>query len=130
MKEFRIDFSQDELDGLRRRIDIARLPREWKGTGWSYGTDSDYLRKLLAYWRDEYDWRHRERELNRYPQFTCELDGTTIHFFHIRSSRKNAPALLLTHGWPDSLLRYAKLSPCCQTIILSYPRCEGVQQQR
>ena len=104
MKEFRIDFSQDELDGLRRRIDTARLPREWKGAGWSYGTDSDYLRKLLAYWRDEYDWRHRERELNRYPQFTCELDGTTIHFFHIRSSRKNAPA-------------------CCRTMILSYPRC-------
>ena len=125
MKEFRIDFSQDELDELHRRIDTARLPREWKGAGWSYGTDSDYLSKLLAYWRDEYDWRKRERELNRYPQFTCELDGTTIHFFHICSSRKNAPALLLTHGWPDSFLRYAKLFPLLPDYNLVVPSLPG-----
>ena len=125
MKEFRIDFSNNQLDDLRRRLDTARPPQPWNGALWDYGTDSDYLSKLLAYWRDEYDWRHRERELNRYPQFTCELDGTTIHFFRIRSSRENAPALLLTHGWPDSFLRYAKLFPLLPDYDLVIPSLPG-----
>lgn len=125
MNEFNIRFAEQQLDDLRRRLDMARLPQAWRGAGWSYGTDSDYLSKLLAYWRDEYDWRRRERELNRYPQFTCELDGVTIHFFHIRSSRENAPALLLTHGWPDSFLRYAKLFPLLPDYDLVVPSLPG-----
>ena len=84
MKRFSIDFSEKQMEELRQRIGRTRLPSAWNGGNWSLGTDSDYLQTLLAYWRDGYDWPRKQRELNQYPQFTCELDGLTIHFFHIR----------------------------------------------
>jgi len=89
------------------------------------GTDSEYLTALLNYWRNDYNWYHKERELDQYPQFTCELDGLTIHFFHIRSSRKGAKPLLLTHGWPDSFLRYAKIFPLLTDYDLVVPSLPG-----
>ena len=85
------------------------------------GTDSAYLHSLLNCWCEEYDWRRKEETLNRFPQFTCELDGMTIHFFHICSERKDAPTLLLIHGWPDSFLRYAKLFPLLTDFNLVVP---------
>ena len=125
MKEFSVDFDEKQLDDLRRRIAETRLPRTWDNSGWEYGTDGDYLRSLLEYWRGGYDWRRKERELNQYPQFTCELGGATIHFFHIRASREGAPALLLTHGWPDSFLRYAKVFPLLSDYDLVVPSLPG-----
>lgn len=85
------------------------------------GTDSAYLHSLLNCWCEEYDWRRKEETLNRFPQFACELDGMTIHFFPICSERKDAPTLLLIHGWPDSFLRYAKLFPLLTDFNLVVP---------
>ncbi len=68
-----------------------------------------YLQELAAYWRDRYDWRAWERELNEYPQFTTEIDGQTIHFLHIQSAEPNALPLMLTHGWPGSFVEFLKV---------------------
>ena len=125
MREFHIHFDEAQLDDLRGRIGATRFPQAWDGGGWEFGTDAGYLRALLAYWRDGYDWRRRERELNRYPQFTCALDGAVIHFFHIRGSDPDAPPLLLTHGWPDSFLRYAKAFPLLSAHDLVVPSLPG-----
>lgn len=124
MRGFNIHFDEKDLEALRRRIGETRLPRA-SVSGWELGMDNDYLSSLLAYWRDGYDWHKKEAGLNQYPQFTCELDGMTIHFFHIRSPRKGAPALLLTHGWPDSFLRYAKTFPLLSEFDLVVPSLPG-----
>ena len=125
MKSFRIHFAERELEDLRARIRLSRLPMIESNGDWALGADSAYLRSLLRYWCEEYAWRREEENLNRFPQFTCEVDGMTIHFFHIRSERDHAPALLLTHGWPDSFLRYAKLFPLLTDFNLVVPSLPG-----
>lgn len=124
-KPFRIHFAERELEDLRARIRSSRLPLVESAGDWSLGTDSAYLCSLLRYWCEEYDWGREEKYLNRFPQFTCELDGMRIHFFHIRSERDNAPTLLLTHGWPDSFLRYAKMFPLLTDYNLVVPSLPG-----
>lgn len=125
MEKFRIHFEEEQLDNLRRRIEGARLPKGPNIGDWRLGTDGDYLKSLLDYWRNRYDWSRKERELNQYPQFLCEIDGMTIHFFYIRGSRKDAMPLLLTHGWPDSFLRYAKVFPLLSDYDLIVPSLPG-----
>ena len=125
MKAFRIDFGKKQMDNLCKRISGTRLPRVWDDEKWSFGTNSHYLQKLLDYWCDGYDWFHKENELNQYPQFICELDGLNIHFFHIPASRKGGMPLLLTHGWPDSFLRYAKVFPLLSDYDLVVPSLPG-----
>ena len=125
MREFSIHFDEGQFADLRRRIGCTRLPQALGGESWQLGMDDAYLPQLLAYWQDSYDWRRKEQELNRYPQFTCELDGITVHFFHIRSARRGAPPLMLTHGWPDSFLRYAKVFPLLSDFDLVVPSLPG-----
>lgn len=125
MEEFSIHFGGEQMEDLRQRISRTRLPDTWNNGDWMLGTDSGYLQSLLAYWQDGYDWSRKERELNQYPQFTCELDGLTLHFFHIRGSHRGAPPLLLTHGWPDSFLRYAKVFPLLSGFDLVVPSLPG-----
>ena len=125
MKEFRIHFDEAQFEDLRSRIAATRLPGPLEDGSWRLGTDGGYLSALLAYWRDGYDWGRKEAELNRYPQFTCELDGVTVHFFHIRGTRQGAMPLLLTHGWPDSFLRYAKVFPLLSAFDLVVPSLPG-----
>ncbi len=125
MKEFTIHFDEAGIDNLRRRISDTRFPPALQDGNWDLGMDSDYLPSLLAYWRDSYDWFRKETELTQYPQFVCELDGLTIHFFHIRGSHKGNLPLLLTHGWPDSFLRYAKVFPLLFNFDLVVPSLPG-----
>lgn len=109
MERFHIQFRDEQWEDLRRRLRETRWPSAPQGGDWSLGTDRDELSALLDHWRDGYDGSRLERELDRYPQYTCELDGVTIHFFHIRAAQGGGLPLLLTHGWPDSFLRYAKV---------------------
>ena len=125
LKEFHIHFDEAEIENLQRRIRDSRFPLKAANESWNMGTDSDYLQSLLNYWCKEYDWQRKEQELNRFPQYTCELDGLTIHFFHIRSNHSAAPALLLTHGWPDSFLRYAKIFSLLPDYDLVVPSLPG-----
>ncbi|MFF8959399.1 epoxide hydrolase family protein [Streptomyces sp. NPDC014894] len=113
---FRIDVPQSELDALHARLDTARwaapLPGEVTGEragSWGAGVPSGWLRELADYWRHGYDWRRAERELNGFPQFTTVIDGQRVHFLHVRSARPDATALILTHGWPGSVVEFLDL---------------------
>ncbi|WP_225724625.1 MULTISPECIES: epoxide hydrolase family protein [unclassified Nocardia] len=103
---FRIEIPQEQLDDLRARLDAARLPAPLPGDDWDTGVPVHWLRELVEYWRTEYDWRAAEAELNRYPQFITEIDGQRVHFLHIRSAEPAATPLLLTHGWPGSVVEF------------------------
>lgn len=103
---FRIEIPQQQLDDLRNRLDNARWPAPLPGDGWDTGVPTTWLRELVDYWRTEYDWRAAEAQLNSYPQFTTEIDGQRIHFLHVRSPEPDALPLLMTHGWPGSIVEF------------------------
>ncbi|MFI9503192.1 epoxide hydrolase family protein [Nocardia sp. NPDC052566] len=122
IRPFRIDIPQAELDDLRSRLTATRRPDTVPGTGsdWARGIAPDYLAELAEYWRDGFDWRAQERRLNSFDQFVTEIDGQTIHFFHVRSPEPDAVPLLLTHGYPSSVVEFLELiGP------LSDPRAHG-----
>jgi pimeloyl-ACP methyl ester carboxylesterase len=106
---FRIEISQDRLDDLRRRLDATRWPAALPGDDWSTGVPTAWLRELVDHWRLGYDWRAAEAELNRFPQFTTVIDGQRIHFLHVRSPHEEALPLVLTHGWPGSVVEFLDL---------------------
>ncbi len=109
MERFTIHIGDEVLADLKRRLAATRFPDQIPGTGWRYGTDLDYMRELVAYWRDRYDWRVHERELNRLEHYRTEIDGQQIHFVHARSRHENALPLLLVHGWPGSFVEFLKV---------------------
>src|SRR5215470_14075188 len=104
MQPFRIDIPQADLDDLHRRLDNTRWPSELPGVGWQRGVPLSYLQELAGYWRTTYDWRAAERRLNQFPQFTAQIDGANVHFLHVRSPEPAARPLILTHGWPGSVV--------------------------
>jgi pimeloyl-ACP methyl ester carboxylesterase len=111
VEPFRIHVDDAVLDDLRERLARTRLPDEIDGTGWEYGIPYGYLRELVAYWRDTYDWRAHEAALNALPQFRTRIDGQTIHFVHAASPHAGALPLLLTHGWPGSIVEFLDVIP-------------------
>jgi epoxide hydrolase len=106
---FKIQVSEDVLADLRQRLALTRFPGEIREAGWDYGTDLRYLRELVGYWRDRFDWRAAERRLNQFDQFTTNIDGVDIHFVHQRSRNPNAMPLAVTHGWPGSVAEFTKI---------------------
>ncbi|MFG1966265.1 epoxide hydrolase family protein [Nonomuraea sp. NPDC049028] len=106
---FRIDIPQSALDDLHDRLARTLWPDELPGVGWSYGIPVSYVRRLAEYWRTGYDWREHEAALNEYPQFTTEIDGQNVHFLHVRSPEPDALPLVLTHGWPGSIVEFMKI---------------------
>ena len=106
IRPFRIDIPQADLDDLRDRLARTRWPDELPGVGWSRGVPLGFLKELARYWRDGYDWRKHEARLNELPQFTTTIDGQTIHFLHVRSPEPQALPLVLTHGWPGSIVEF------------------------
>ncbi len=124
--EFRLDVAQEQLDDLNRRLDLVRWPDELPGVGWSYGVPLDYLRDLVAYWRHEYDWRNAEARLNEWPQYRTDIDGATIHFAHLRSADPDATPLLITHGWPGSIVEFSEIAgPLGDAFHLVLPTIPG-----
>ncbi|WP_159847749.1 epoxide hydrolase family protein [Nocardia sp. CY41] len=103
---FRIDVPQEQLDDLNRRLDATRWPDSAPGAGWAQGIPLDYTRELADYWRNTYDWRAQEARLNSFPQFRTEIDGHHVHFIHVRSAEPDALPLVLTHGWPGSIVEF------------------------
>jgi len=106
---FRIAVPDDDLDDLRRRLARTRWPEPECVDDWSQGIPLDYTRELAAYWADGYDWRAREALLNRFDQFTTDIDGLDIHFIHQRSPHDDAFPLIITHGWPGSIVEFHKV---------------------
>lgn len=109
IRPFRIDIPQDDLDDLRDRLTRTRWPDELPGVGWDYGIPLRYVRDLAEYWRTAYDWRAHERRLNGFPQFTTEIDGQRVHFLHVRSPEAAATPLIMTHGWPGSIVEFTEV---------------------
>jgi pimeloyl-ACP methyl ester carboxylesterase len=109
IRPFRVNFSDTELTELRRRISGARWPDRETVTDQSQGPQLATMQKLARYWATEYDWRKVEARLNDLPNFVTEIDGLDIHFIHVRSKHKNALPLIVTHGWPGSIIEQLKI---------------------
>ncbi|NKB58076.1 MAG: alpha/beta fold hydrolase [Alphaproteobacteria bacterium] len=108
---FQIAVPDTVLKDLQQRLDNIRWPDEPDEAGWAFGANLDYMQRLAAYWRDEYDWRAAEARINRFPQFTAPVampngDPLDIHFIHVRGSGGNPLPLLLMHGWPGSIVEF------------------------
>lgn len=122
IRPFRVDIPQRDVDDLADRLARVRWADELQheevvaggeGTqappGWEYGVPLSYVKSLVRRWRDEFDWRAVERRLNEFPQYVTEIDGQNIHFVHVRSDAPDATPLILTHGWPNSVVEYLGL---------------------
>jgi microsomal epoxide hydrolase len=109
VEPFRIAVSDAVLDDLRERLARTRFPDEIAGSGWGYGAELAYMRELLAYWRERYDWRAAEARLNAFPQFRAEVGGLHIHFIHQRGRGPAPLPLVITHGWPGSIAEFTKI---------------------
>ncbi|MDE2562254.1 MAG: epoxide hydrolase [Sphingomonadales bacterium] len=106
IRPFRLDVPQEQLDDLVRRIDLTRWPEKETVSDWTQGVPLAALRELVSYWRDDYDWRACEAWLNETGQFVTEIDRLDIHFLHVRSRHENATPLVMTHGWPGSVMEF------------------------
>jgi microsomal epoxide hydrolase len=111
IQPFEIEVPEAVLADLRERLARTRWPDQIPGTGWEYGTELAYLKELCETWRTSYDWRRHEAALNRWPQFETTIDGQRIHFVHARSKRTDAFPLVITHGWPGSIVEFQKVLP-------------------
>ncbi|NUO60504.1 MAG: alpha/beta fold hydrolase [Hamadaea sp.] len=106
IRPFRIDVPQAQLDDLATRLDRIIWPNELPDADGSYGMTDNRVRTLVEHWRTAFDWRALEARLNAYPQFVTEIDGEDIHFLHVRSPREDATPMILTHGWPGSIVEF------------------------
>jgi pimeloyl-ACP methyl ester carboxylesterase len=126
LRPFRIDVPDPVLADLRERLARTRWPEPIPGAEWDYGAKVDTLRELCAYWRDGYDWRAQEAQLNEIPGFMHEVDGVDLHFWHVRSSAPDAFPLLLLHGWPGSIYEFHHvLGPLSDQFDLVVPALPG-----
>ena len=107
--EFRSDISDEQRDDLRRRLAATRWPETEPVDDWSQGIPLAYLKEVCAYWAEKYDWRAREAHLNSFPQYKTELDGNGTHFIHAPSPNENALPIVITHGWPGSIVEFHKV---------------------
>jgi epoxide hydrolase len=106
IQPFSIEVPQADLDDLADRLASTRWAAELPGAPWARGVPGSYLCELAEHWRTGYDWRRAEAELNALPQFTTTLDGANVHFLHVRSTEPGALPLVLTHGWPGSIVEF------------------------
>jgi pimeloyl-ACP methyl ester carboxylesterase len=110
-RPFAINVSDEALADLRLRLARVRWPDEAPGSGWQHGSDLGYMKTLVAYWRDHYDWRAAEARLNRLPQFEVAIEAIDLHFIHQPGVGPNPLPLILTHGWPGSIVEFERLIP-------------------
>lgn len=106
LKPFRVETPQDVIDDLKARLARTRFPDQLEDADWDYGADLAYVRDLCRYWLDEFDWRAAEARFNAFPQFTAQIAGEHVHFYHIRSPEPDAKPLIITHGYPGSVAEF------------------------
>jgi epoxide hydrolase len=109
IRPFRIEIPQTDLDELRARLESTRWPDQVPDSGWDYGIPLDYVQQLAEYWRTSYYWRVHEQALNAFPQFTTGIDGQRVHFLHVSSPEPDATPLIMTHGWPGSIVEFINI---------------------
>ncbi|HVR25943.1 MAG TPA: epoxide hydrolase, partial [Candidatus Polarisedimenticolia bacterium] len=106
---FHISVSQEAIDDLRARLRATRFPNQQSVKDWSQGVPLAHAKSLIEYWESRYDWRRFETELNSFPNFRTSIDGLGIHFIHVRSPHLDALPIVLTHGWPGSIVEFMKI---------------------
>ena len=111
VRPFKIDVPDSVLDDLRQRLAQTRWPDEIRASGWDYGSNLDYLKELVEYWRTGFDWRAQETFLNSFSQFKSQVDGLDIHFVHEKGKGPNPMPLVITHGWPSTFFEMSKILP-------------------
>src|SRR6478672_5002886 len=104
IRSFRVEVSQADIDDLRRRLEATRWPEKETVSDTTQGVQLETAQELVRYWANDYDFRRVEARLNALPQFITEIDGLDIHFIHVRSPHANALPLIITHGWPGSII--------------------------
>ena len=109
--KFKFKFDKSLIQDLQARLDQTRWPDEVNDDQWTYGVRLSYLRELITYWRHHFDWHAMEARLNALPHYQLELDGLDLHFIHARSPHPNALPLIITHGWPGSIVEFLELIP-------------------
>src|SRR5262245_60504511 len=109
IRPFKVNFAEAELDDMRRRINATKWPERETVTDGSQGVQLAMMQKLARYWATEYDWRRCEAKLNALPNFLTEIDGLDIHFIHVRSRHEGALPIVVTHGWPGTILEQLKI---------------------
>lgn len=109
LSPFTIDIAEAQLNDLRQRLEQTRWPEQETCEGWNQGMPLAYTRELAQYWARDYDWRKMEQKLNSWPQFTTTIDGIDIHFIHRRSPRADALPIIISHGWPGSVVEFHKV---------------------
>ncbi len=109
VRPFRVNVPDEALADLRQRLAQTRLPDKETVADQSQGVPLKTVQQLLRYWQDDYDWRKAEARLNALPQFITEIDGLDINFIHARSNHKNALPIIVTHGWPGSIVEQLKI---------------------
>src|ERR687898_1329918 len=109
IRPFHVSIPEAELIELRRRITETKFPERETVNDMSQGVPLATVEKLARYWATEYDWRKVEARLNALPQFISEIDGLDIHFIHVRSKHENALPVIVTHGWPGSIIEQLKI---------------------
>ena len=120
VQPFKIAVDEGVLDDLRQRLAGTRWPDEIPASGWDYGSNLDYLKSLVEYWRTGFDWRAQETLINSFKRFRAEVDGLGIHFIHERGKGPNPVPLVITHGWPGTFFEMHKIVP-----FLSDPGSHG-----
>lgn len=111
IRPFTISVPGEVLDRINSKLANSRIGYAPKGGGWQWGTDRDYLKEFIDYWQTEYSWREAEKQLNSFPQFTVRIEDTDIHFYHVRGSGKHSLPIILTHGWPGSVVEFLDVIP-------------------
>ena len=120
VKPFKVRIDDDVLDDLRARLARTRWPDFVPAAGWDYGTDWQYMRELVRYWLDGFDWRKQERYINSFSHFPAIVAPATIHFVHERGKGPNPMPLIVTHGWPSTFYEILKIVP-----LLTDPASHG-----
>src|SRR5262245_214266 len=109
VRPFRIEVPQSQLDDLKERLTATRFPERETPSDWSQGVPLAYMEELCSYWAHRYDWRATEARLNRFAQYKTAIDGLDIHKLHVKSKHENALPLVITHGWPGSVVEFHKV---------------------
>ena len=120
VQPYKIEIPDSVLNDLKSRLERTRWPDELPGTGWDYGSNLDYVKELVEYWRTKFDWHAQEKLINSFSHFKSEVDGLNIHFIHEKGKGPNPMPLVITHGWPGTFFEMYKVIP-----MLSDPASHG-----
>ena len=120
VQPYKIEIPDSVLDDLKSRLERTRWPDELPDTGWDYGSNLDYVKELVEYWRTKFDWHAQEKLINSFSHFKSEVDGLNIHFIHEKGKGPNPMPLVITHGWPGTFFEMYKIIP-----MLSDPASHG-----